>query len=328
LETKTVGVARHKSYVKAWQDLKEWAKAKGLSIESKQDLDHAVVNKMNYMFFDGHDVADAMTLLAAVKFHRQDIPKTGALVRAPEALSGFRKLDPPKGRLPMPYPMLAAVVRRLWGIKLQVSMWLLVGWATCCRPGEALKLRKKDIVPPTDLCPHWIIILNCGLDPTPKGPFANAAADKRDFKLTSKVGVSDEAIIVDQPYMKNLGKIMLEAVKGKANESLMFDFDTSEAVKLWNESLMELGYIEHGINCTYQIRHGSASTDVLTGLRTLTEIQKRGRWEAAKSVKRYTNGGRISQVYDNLSGSQKHEAAQAEVWINKILEHGHWDGKF
>ena len=47
-----------------------------------------------------------------------------------------------------------------------------------------------------------------------------------------------------------------------------------------------------------------------------------------KNVKRYSNGGRISQVYDNLTGAQKHEAAQAEKWINKILEHGKWDGNF
>ena len=77
------------------------------------------------MFFDGHDIADAMTLLAAVKFHRQDIAKTGRLVRSTDALTGFRKLDPPQ-RHNCLCPMLEAIVRRLWRIKLQVAMWLLV----------------------------------------------------------------------------------------------------------------------------------------------------------------------------------------------------------
>ena len=328
LEMRSVGTAREKSYVKAWRDLKEWARAKGLAMESKMDLDYAVMNRMNYMFFEGHDVADGMTLMAAVKYHRQDIPKTTVLTRSNDALTGFRKLDPPSGRLPLPYPMLAAVVRRLWRVKLQVAIWLLTVWATCSRPGEAMKLRKKDITQPTKMCEHWVFILNCGKDNPTMTPLENAAADPRSFKLTSKVGVSDEAILIDQPYMKNLGAIILEGMKSKSPEALLFDFDQSDASKMFNEVLVDLGYDQHGINCTYQIRHGSASTDVLTGLRSLTEVQKRGRWEAAKSVKRYSNGGRLSQVYDNLSGPQKHEAAQAESWINKILERGQWDGKY
>ena len=326
LETKSVGAARQKSYDKAWKEVKEFAKAKGLSLASKEALDHVVVNKMNYMFFDGYDVADVMTMMAAVKFHRQDIPKTAALPRATVALTGYRKLDPPQGRLPLPFPMLAAIIRRLWQEHLQVAMWLLLVWATCCRPGEALKLRKKDIVPPTDLCNFWIVILNCGAEPPVRTPFENAVADDRKFKLTSKVGVSDEAVLLDQPYMKGLGKLIMSGIKSKKPEDMLFTFDHSDATKWFNEKIADLQYTEHGITCVYQVRHGSASTDVLTGLRSLTEVQKRGRWEAAKSVKRYSNGGRISQVFDNLSGTQKHEATQAESWIHKILDRGVWDG--
>ena len=42
-------------------------------------------------------------------------------------------------------------------------------------------------------------------------------------------------------------------------------------------------------------------------------LKTRGRFEAAKSVKRY---------------AQKREATQEESWINKILDRGHWDGRF
>ena len=104
----------------------------------------------------------------------------------------------------------------------------------------------------------------------------------------------------------------MSGIKSKKPEDMLFTFDHSDATKWFNEKIADLQYTEHGITCVYQVRHGSASTDVLTGLRSLTEVQKRGRWEAAKSVKRYSNGGRISQVFDNLSGTQKHEATQAE----------------
>ena len=75
---------------------------------------------------------------------------------------------------------------------------------------------------------------------------------------------------------------------------MLFDFELLDATKLFNQVVIELGYDQHRITFSYQIRHGSA-TDVLSGHRTLTEVQKRGRLEAAKSAKRYSNGGRMSQ---------------------------------
>ena len=96
--------------------------------------------------------------------------------------------------------------------------------------------------------------------PAARLPFENAAADDRDFKLTSKVGVSDEAILIDQPYMKGLGSLLLEATQFQSPETMLFDFEPSDATKLFNQVVVELGYDQHGINCSYQIRHGSAST--------------------------------------------------------------------
>lgn len=142
---------------------------------------------------------------------------------------------------------------------------------------------------------------------------------KPEPKNTSKVGESDEAVVLDQPYLRNLGKAMETFLKGKNRNDPMFEFNPAEGVRLWNFMVREHGYTSAGINCTYQIRHGSCSTDVLTGLRTLTDVQRRGRWQTAKSVRRYANGGRLSQVYDSLSPAQKAEAHSAEEWMHKIL---------
>lgn len=141
-------------------------------------------------------------------------------------------------------------------------------------------------------------------------------------KTTSKVGESDEAVLIDQPYMKGLGRIMKNFAHKLKPEEHLFTFDVSEAVKLWNKVLAKHNYVMMGINCTYQLRHGSASTDVLTNLRSLTEVQKRGRWGSQKSVRRYSNGGRVSQVFDNLDAEQKAEAAAAERWMLKIFGGG------
>lgn len=42
-------------------------------------------------------------------------------------------------------------------------------------------------------------------------------------------------------------------------------------------------------------RHGGASADFARQLRTLVEVQRRGRWRAASSVRRYEKAGRLTR---------------------------------
>lgn len=170
------------------------------------------------MFFNGDTLPDAMTLLATVRFYRRDVLRTSQLTRATSALAGFKKLDPPQGRLPVPWPMMCAICRFLWRSDRPTALWLLVVWALCCRPGEALKLRKMDMTPPTTMCPHWIMVLHA--DPEPVGAVLINVTHEQ--KKTSKVGVMDEAVIVDQPYMGKLGKILKTFCQHKTEVEKIF----------------------------------------------------------------------------------------------------------
>ncbi len=50
----------------------------------------------------------------------------------------------------------------------------------------------------------------------------------------------------------------------------------------------------------YQLRHARASWDFAAGIRTLAEVQRRGRWRAAAIVRRYEKGGRVSEQLNKL----------------------------
>ena len=50
----------------------------------------------------------------------------------------------------------------------------------------------------------------------------------------------------------------------------------------------------------YQARHSGASIDRLKEVRTLGEVQKRGRWMSHKSVARYEKGGRLGEQMNRL----------------------------
>lgn len=326
LQKRTVSTAREKTYRRAWEDFKLWSLAYEIGLESLEDLDHALTNCLNEMYFEGEDPSAAETLLAAARYFRNDVKKVTDLAQASEALRGYRKLEPPQGRLPLPFPMLCVIVKDLWKEMRGYALYLLMVWATCCRPGEALKIRKRDVVAPTSMCRHWIVILNSGKEhpgsQRPEVGNRGTGSQGRDVVRPSKVGESDEAITIDQPYLKNLGKVVMDYAHARHPHDLLFDFTTHDVTKAFNVCLNKYAYYQMGICCTYQLRHGSASTDVLQGIRSLTDIQKRGRWQTPKSVRRYSNGGRVSQVFGNLTPFQKNEAHQAEKWMQKTLGHG------
>lgn len=323
LQKRTVSTAREKTYRRAWEDFKLWSLAYEIGLESLEELDHALTNCLNEMYFEGEDPSAAETLLAAARYFRNDVKKVTDLAQASEALRGYRKLEPPQGRLPLPFPMLCVIVKDLWKEMRGYALYLLMVWATCCRPGEALKIRKRDVVAPTSMCRHWIVILNSGKEhPGSQRPEVRNRSQGRDVVRPSKVGESDEAITIDQPYLKNLGKVVMDYAHALQPHDLLFDFTTHDVTKAFNVCLNKYAYYQMGICCTYQLRHGSASTDVLQGLRSLTDIQKRGRWQTPKSVRRYSNGGRVSQVFGNLTPFQKNEAHLAEKWMQKTLDHG------
>jgi integrase len=321
LECRTVTLPRWMSYKRAWDEFLDWGTHKGLPVQTLSELDIALTNKLNEMFFLGYTVADAATLQAAVKFFRDDVVKTSALPRSVDAMKGYRKLEPAQGRVPMPWPLVCVVVQTLWDTFRDAALWMLTIWGTCCRPGEALKLKKKHLVAPSRLSKFWIVILNAGQDQPGVKRKANQLEEVEQI-VPSKVGELDEAILLDQPYLQGLGPVLCEHVKGKRANNKMFDVDPSRVVTAFNEIITAEGYDNVGVNCMYQLRHGSASTDVLDGLRTLTEVQKRGRWQAQKSVRRYSNGGRVSQVFSELTEEQKAKAMKAEAWMAKTLGHG------
>ena len=50
----------------------------------------------------------------------------------------------------------------------------------------------------------------------------------------------------------------------------------------------------------YRLRHGGASHAYASGLMSLQEIQRAGRLQSTKSLRRYENGGRLSQLVNDL----------------------------
>ncbi len=71
----------------------------------------------------------------------------------------------------------------------------------------------------------------------------------------------------------------------------------------------------------YSCRHGGPSADRADGSRSLPEIQRRGRWAADSSVKRYEQAGRLHVVLDRTPAAILDHCVRCEVHLVQLLKH-------
>ena len=74
-----------------------------------------------------------------------------------------------------------------------------------------------------------------------------------------------------------------------------------------------------GVVHLYQLRHGGASHDYASGLRSLEDVRRRGRWRSWDSVRRYEKGSRIGQVLLKLPEAIRGHALCCERSLGAIV---------
>ncbi|CAE7391323.1 ANK1 [Symbiodinium sp. CCMP2592] len=169
-------------------------------------LDEYLSIYLNNMFKDGCDVSDGNKTLASVLDARPGSSVTSALPRSRRCLKGWANMDPGKTRPPIPFPVIALIVLYLMRQSLgEAALLILLMFSAYLRPGEALALQIPDVVKPSRTVPHYGINLH--------------PADRYE---SSKVGLSDESILLDSPVLPLLG-LMLSRLIGKRSEGLIFE---------------------------------------------------------------------------------------------------------
>ena len=133
---------------------------------------------------EGEDLSAAQYLIAAIIFFVPAIKAMGiqSLPRVKQSLQGWRRLCPPQSRLPVPFEVVALVF--LWAVesnRVQLGFHLLLSFMLYLRPGEALGLRIKDVVPPSPT--RKIISLDLCVAPAGDWPGFEDTGVRRDRRL-------------------------------------------------------------------------------------------------------------------------------------------------
>ena len=233
--------------------------------------------------------------------HFPEYGRTGSkkLPRAWRSLKGWKRLAPPRARKPRSYPLVCAMAAELTRRgRRDIGQWILVGHGGYFRPNENLALRQKDLVPPSTVCRHWVVVVA----PEEEG----RPAKNKEY---------DDSVTFDLQYLKYLDAIFKQ-LRGAGGRQRVWQFNYAELLNEWRPAARALGCPDF---VPYELRHSGPSWERMRGWRSLPTVQKRGRWKALKSVMRYEKAGRLQQQMAQVPAVMAKHYAACESQIEVLL---------
>jgi hypothetical protein len=171
------------------------------------------------------------------------------------------------------------------------------------RPSEAFRILARHLAPPTPTIAAWSLTLH---------PYEGGHP--------SKTEVFDESLLLgDIGVLKEVAAPLGQLAKNRALESPSAPlFRTTQA--LWRRRFIsaaaEIG-LPHSM--LYQLRHSGASLDAALRLRSIQQVQQRGRWASFSSVRRYEKGGRLAEQANMLSPALRVRANYVSKRLDTML---------
>lgn len=308
LREAAVGPATRQRYQNLWKTFLAWKNPQHF-----RDIDQALEAYLQELYLQGEDLSVGNYVVAAVLHRQPELRAKGCLARAQQALKGWRNLHPPKSRMPLPYEVIClVVVTAIQQGKLEEALAILLTFFLYLRPTEFQQLRVQDVVKPVrrggKAYRHWSILLH----PMEEG-------------IPSKTKQWDEALTLDLAHMASLGPAMSTVLRlgQRGKRELAFSVTSLELNNMLEEQWPRLQLQSLGNPHMYRLRHGGATYELANGLRSLQEVQLRGRWKAVKSLKNYEKGGRLAQLFGSLDEEVQQRCVDASLQLDRVLRSLH-----
>ncbi|CAJ1446249.1 unnamed protein product, partial [Effrenium voratum] len=290
LQLGSVKAPQRRDYARRLEQFYRFVAHYQLPISDEVELDEALCDYSDFLYLEGEGHDSGEKLKAALEFERPEAARRGELhlPRFRRAMKGWRKMSPSQTRLPMIEFVKGAIsaVMLAMGWK-EMALYNEISFSTYARPGELLKVHAVDVVKKNQHYDHDVIILS---------PFERSES--------SKAGIYDEVLILDDVRMQCLGPLVVQYARGREAQHgevcPLWSFSASQYLRVWRASVKSLGVEDLAIS-PYQNRHGGASRDHLLRLRSVQAIQRRGRWAADASARIYDKPGRLQQAVNSVS---------------------------
>ncbi len=214
------------------------------------------------------------------------------LPRCRRALAGFLKDDPPKSEDPC--PLEAAAVIGEWLLTRKMLLPKLAGLAFLSsydlftRPSEILNAKADDVVVPA---------VGRYKDTSLVVAPSTATRGSEEPRRPAKSGEFDDTVIAGLKglrleFVAEILKHLKKQTHGQDNLFWPLELGAYERLMQKAVTALDLGALHI---TPHSARHCGASSASLLKLLKIKEIQRRGRWLAPKSVRRYEKAGKLTR---------------------------------
>lgn len=280
-------------YLRCIWTFEQWAKSRKHRLDDAS-LDKSVNAYLAFLYQDGAEYSDASYLVYGLQLCRCKVAKHDFLVTSKLSLGGWRKTEPGSMRVPVPEEFLFDLgVFALEQNRLDVAVALVIQYDGYLRPSECLGLTVTHVNPPHGRrYPHFSLII------------APAALGE-----TTKTGKTDDSLVLgDRSHNAQVGEVMKLWLK--QTEHFLFPRLNLSQYESWFKKACDT--LQYKCQCVlpHTVRHSGASNDKYHNRRSLTEIQKRGRWAAKSSVTRYEKAALLLSAWKQAPDA-RHKVIEA-----------------
>ncbi|CAJ1362253.1 unnamed protein product [Effrenium voratum] len=303
LEQKSISTEQEAQYSSYLRRFKDFCKESGLVWPLRGKVDETLADYFDVLYLDGQGVNAGEKTLAAVEFYFHAVK--GKMMRSRRALRGWRKVRPPRSRLPLPRTVVFGIaMRMIFQGHRDKALMILLSFDAYLRPGEAADLVARNLVPP---------VRGTGK----QYQLYTLVVREEDEGVPDKTGIFSSSIPMDNPSTKNwLGPAIQRLGKHKKANERLFDFNEDSYRAAFKSASNWLGL---GDLHTYQLRHGGASEDLLGGVREYQVVKERGRWRTDTSVRRYAKVGKIQALLNRLAPWAIQFCKRAEAKMEEVI---------
>lgn len=282
----------------------KWNRTQCYGLHSHASVDEAISAYIHELCSQGKTVTEgSYVVFGWILFKsRVHLPDKQQLPLARQALKGWRSKFPGKSRSGMDLVLWDWVAYHacLQGF-FHTAAAILIQGDCYLRPCETLSLTKRHLIAPQRRMRTWGVVIGLEEDSIP-----------------SKSGEFDECVFADSPGRSDVNLILALLSRRKLGRhvSLFHPLTAKQYNSQIQSSAAKAGLSSFRLTA-HHLRHSGASHDAYYKVRTLKEIQTRGRWKAANSVNRYRKPGRMLLSQASVT---RHVWKQAEGARSKVIK--------
>jgi hypothetical protein len=264
--------------------------------------DAALCQYIHLLYFRGEAPAAARVLLHGLVYVRRlTLRDPYELKDSRAALKGFERDAPEQQADPAPWEAIVLIadwaVSHLGREGLEAARALVVAYDGYFRPGELLACPVRNILVRraaaiSKMAPVSVTIAPSG-DTAGDAPLPRTKAGSYDDTIT----FGDGPAIASGRGVAAAALIAIRKSRVGTQPICALTLHRWEAIM--HEASAALGFTALRLT-PHTCRHGGASSDFAGRHRSLDEIQRRGRWLAVASVRRYEKSGRLAKQFSLL----------------------------